>query len=115
MTDTTRAPREKLSITRPIGGTAGIVPHPRIEQGIERARDREAVRSDTPVARDEARDQPSTPRAGAGAGNVQDVAIAALLNPVCDNLDLGDDGVASLAAFTRRLLEGGRPRRSASV
>jgi len=109
MTDTARAPREKLSITRPIGGTAGIVPHPRIEQGIERARDREAVRPGTPVARE----QPCAPPAS--TANVQDVAIAALLDPVCDNLDLGDDGVASLAAFTRKLLEGGRPRRSASA
>lgn len=94
----------------------GIVPLPNIAAGLGRSRSKGAIEAIHALqAKSDANEAKTQRRVGlesaceATDGRGKD--IAAFLNPVVDRLDLEDDDSAELAAFTRKLLAGGRPKR----
>lgn len=108
--------RPKLSVMRHDKTIDDIVPLPQIEQGLDRTRrnspERKAVNGFRQQAHEAGRLNGDQRRiAACDNGDGKGVAIAAFLDPVCGHFDLDDDATASLAAFTRKLMAGGRPRR----
>lgn len=96
MTETTRPARAKLSVTR---SAAGISPSTGTEP--------RAVFGRMPI------EAPSEMRTGpVDTSEDHGTSIAALLEPVRTQFNLADEGIADLAAFTRKLLSGGLPKGS---
>lgn len=118
---TTRPERKRLTIndraerTRPT--IDGIAPLPNIERGLSTAWQDKAqrrtvetlrtVRADAETRTGDIAHRAAVCENGDGRG----ADIASFLAPVAEGLDLDDAGMAGLAGFARKLLEGGRPKR----
>jgi len=97
----------------------GIVPLPDIDRGLDAARRRADAR---PIV-DGFRAQAASVEVATGRramlnaacenGDGRAEGIASFLNPVVDHFGMDQGEVASLAAFTRKLMRGGKPRKGA--
>ncbi len=109
--------RSKLTVTRHPKTLEGILPMPQIEQGLDRSRGRPDMRSAVDGFRQKAHDQEAANQQQKRSaencenGDGKGLEIAAFLAPVKKHFDLDPKGEAELAAFTRKLLSGGRPKR----
>lgn len=120
LTKMTKPRRPKLTLTRHAKSLDDIVPLPQIEQGLDRTRKGSEERQMAEVFRRQAQS------AGTLRGDEKRIAvcengdgkgteIAAFLNPVCSQFDLDEDSTADLAAFTRKLMKDGKPRRGSQA
>lgn len=113
MTSETSRPRLSLK-TRNIDK---LVPQPGIERGLDQAQRRPEARPVVDGFREQSREienrtgQRAARAAACETGDGRGDAIATFLAPVLDHFEADDETAASLAAFTRKLVEGGRPKR----
>lgn len=109
--------RSTLTVTRHPKVLEGILPMPQIEQGLDRSRGRPEMRQAVDAFRQKAHDQEISSQIKKKSadncenGDGKGLEIAAFLAPVKKHFDLDSKGEAELAAFTRKLLSGGRPKR----
>lgn len=112
----TTSGRPKLSVTRHAKTIDDIIPLPQVEQGLDRTRHQSPERKAVEGFRQQAHDAGTLHGdqrriAACENGDGKAVEIAAFLNPVCGHFDLDDNATAGLAAFARKLMAGGRPKR----
>ena len=109
--------RSTLTVTRHPKMLDGILPMPQIEQGLDRSRGRPEMREVVDRFRQKSHEHEITTQTQKKSadncenGDGKGLEIAAFLAPVKKHFDLDSKGEADLAAFTRKLLSGGRPKR----
>lgn len=109
--------RSTLTVARHPKLVDGILPMPQIEQGLDRSRNRTDTRIAVDGFRQNAHEQELRNQAREQSarncenGDGKGLEIAAFLAPVKKHFDLNSKEEGELAAFTRKLLSGGRPKR----